>query len=147
MFLIAVLSTILLIGTGVGFYLWINNDETVHIQMINDEQQLSLNLIKWKNEKNKNKGIHIYSFDNSTPYKIIVYYNNNLGKNIYSYSVLQAKIVNETLKLEINDQMATDDSFVKDKILALVTINERPKNISVFINDIKAKYTFEKGIK
>jgi len=140
-----IIVAICLIGISVSIYFYINRGETVYFQVIKDNEQLDPGMIKWENDKNSDKGIHIYSLDNANPYEILFYYNKNLGKNLYTTSNLKAKIYKGVLRLDIDEQPATNDNYVNDKITAYFIIKEKPKDMEVYINGKKEEFKLEKG--
>ncbi|GIW49033.1 MAG: hypothetical protein KatS3mg079_509 [Caloramator sp.] len=144
--LIAIISIVCFLGISIVICLHVYRCETVDFQTIKDEHQLNSEMIKWISDKNSDKGIYIYSLENANPYEMLFYYNKNLGKNNYVTSTLEAKNVGGVLKIKINEQPATNDNFVNDKIIAYFIIKEKPKNIEIYVNDKKEDYVLEKGI-
>lgn len=127
------------------YYLSVPKVEPVYFQIIREEQQLDNEMIKWIENKEQNKGIHIYSLDTANPYEMLLYYNENAGKNLYINPKLDAKIINGILKININDESATDDSYVKDRLTAYFIIKAKPKDIEIYYNKQKQNIDIESG--
>jgi hypothetical protein len=145
--LLVVLGIVLLISISALLYFNLfHKVEPVYFQLINDEQKLDNDVLKWIKSNEQNKGIHAYALDNVNPYEMLLYYNQNVGKNNYTVSELNAKTINGVLKINIDDKPATNDSFVNDKITAHFIIKSKPKDIEVYHNKEKVAVDYTKGI-
>lgn len=143
--LLVVLSIICVLAISLGIYFYLNKGEPVYFKIIKDNQQLDSFAVKWLKEKDLNKGLHIYSLENTNSYELLFYYNKNLGKNYYITSTLKAKIFNGVLKLNIVEELAVNDGFVNDEITAYFIIKEKPTDIELYINGNKENFELEKG--
>jgi hypothetical protein len=134
---------------AVGFIKIISRSQpgqSVNFQLISDYGKLNQDVMNWLKLKEPHIGLYAYSLDNATPYKLIIFYNKTDGKNfLYITLDLRARLVNETLKINIIEEPAYDDSEVENRLLAYFQMKQKPKNIKVYLNEQPIKFFIKKG--
>lgn len=123
---ITILITLLLFGCNVK-----NNVEYVNFDTLSKEQKSIL-----ENYKNIN-GYYIYEVSNDKEYKILVY-TNETNKDFIAYTkpVIKAVEENGTLKIELINQDANNDSECSSQALVLLNLKNKPEKI-IFTSDDK----------
>jgi len=138
----------LLIVAGVGVYAIRQNGASVYYRIIDEPADaLDTSRIEWITQKNAQKGVHLYSVKTSTPYELLFYDNTRYGEqqDRYRTSTLHAKLYGQTLRIDIDEQYAMDESFINDRILAHFIIKDEPAIIEVYRNGVKEQYDIESG--
>jgi hypothetical protein len=131
--------------TSIGSYNFLNKDEVISFQIIEDKQHLSASLINWLNEINSDKGNHLYFVQNANHNEFLFYSNKNKGKNLYLTSTLKVKVENGSLILDIREKDAVNDEYVNDEVTAYFMIKKTPTEIKLYRNGKKENYKLEKG--
>lgn len=86
---------------------------------------------------------YVYSLESGNPYQLLFYDNSRRGQNLYQTSVLKARLHSNTLRIDIEERDAVDDSFVNDSIAAYFSIKTKPKKIEVYRNGTEVQYEME----
>ena len=114
----------------------------VYFRVVTDDgPALSEPMEGWIAGKENKKNIHIYSFQSTDLYELLLVDNRYAEKNLYLSSTIQAKLVSGVLKVNITDQPASDETDVQYNTKAYFILTKKPENIEVYVND--QKYTFE----
>lgn len=95
--------------------------------------------------KDTEKGIHVYLTEHSDKCEILFYYNKQIGKNLYISQKMNARLIENVLIVNIIEDLASNDEGVCDKLISYVVVNERPKEIVIYLNKEKQLFELESG--
>ena len=145
-----IIIALLISCISVGAYFILQKDDSVYFKVIEtpfEEQPAPLgsSLTEWTKQKDRKKGVHLYSFDSGNPYEFIFYDNTDFGENLYNTSKISAKLYDDLLRIDIDEKYASDENFVNDRILAYFIIKEKPATIEVYRNGVQELYEMENG--
>lgn len=133
-------------GVASGTYYFFHKGDPVYYRILEEPAEaLDAGRVAWMREKDRQKGVHLYSLETGNPYELLVYDNSHAGENLYRTSKLDAKLYDGTLRIDIIDSNAQDDSFVNDRLIAYFIIKEKPRSIEVYRNEKKEPFTVESG--
>ncbi len=143
---ILIAAVLLIICAGAGAYLLREQGDVVYFRIIEEPADaLDASRVEWLRQKDNAHGVHLYALETSNPYELLVYDNAHRGMNLYRTSTLRARLFDGTLRIDIDEEDAVDDSFVQDSLLAYFIIKDKPVAIDVYRNGVKESYDAEAG--
>jgi hypothetical protein len=140
------IGVVLIICISAGAYTLANSSDPVYYRIIQEPADaLDASRIEWMKQKDMQKGVHLYSLETGNPYELLVYDNSRLEENVYRTTTFNSKLQDKTLRIDINDRDAADDSFVNETVIAYFIIKDKPVAIEVYRNGVKEDYKMESG--
>ena len=119
---------------SIGFNIIENKNVVKDLVIIEIEEVLDTDIKDWVKEKETNKGLHLRVAENASSVKLWILFNEHSGSNNYITTKVKATMKNGNLKIELTDELAADDIYVTDKLLANMVLDSRPKDINVYHN-------------
>lgn len=126
------ITFITIIGVGYVFFTKLNSTRVTIDLLHTEENHLRKEAIDWYTSQKNDHGIYVLSSTSTSDY--LVYYNKNVGKNLYLTPRVKSTLVNGNLVIQVVEENATNDHFVKDRLLAHIKLEKTPKNIEISVS-------------
>ncbi|WP_270167174.1 hypothetical protein [Paenibacillus sp. SYP-B4298] len=133
--LYALLAGIVIIAVVAGVQLLDGQKNTIDITIMEGQDHLDQNVAQWIESTTSNKGIHLfYVLQEDGTYNYWLYFNKNSGENLYYKTRMNVSEETGKLKIWIAEDNASNDSEVKDHIIAKFGLQKKPDEIDVYYN-------------